>query len=217
MTLATILPFIVALPFVGALLTAFMPREGAAAAPASVAGAVALFGLVSSIFLYTSVSGGAVLKYDVEWLPQLGLNFTLRLDGFAWIFSMLITGIGLLVVLYARYYMSTEDPIPRFFAFLLAFMGSMLGVVLSGNVILLSIFWEMTSIFSFLLIGYWHQNAGARDGARMALTVTGIGGFSLLAGLLILGHMAGSYDLDRIIEAGAAIRAHPLYVPALIL
>ncbi|MFK0208004.1 monovalent cation/H+ antiporter subunit A [Agrobacterium sp. NPDC090283] len=217
MTLAIILPFIVALPFVGALLTAFMPREGAAAGPASVAGAVALFGLVSSIFLYTSVSGGAVLKYDVEWLPQLGLNFTLRLDGFAWIFAILITGIGLLVVLYARYYMSAEDPIPRFFAFLLAFMGSMLGVVLSGNVILLSIFWEMTSIFSFLLIGYWHQNAGARDGARMALTVTGIGGFSLLAGLLILGHMAGSYDLDRIIEAGATIRAHSLYVPALIL
>ena len=123
MTLATILPFIVALPFVGAILTAFMPRDGAAAGPASVAGGVALFGLISSVFLYSTVSDGGALKYDVEWLPQLGLNFTLRLDGFAWIFAILITGIGLLVVLYARYYMSAKDPIPRFFAFFLAFMG----------------------------------------------------------------------------------------------
>ncbi len=101
-------------------------------------------------------------------------------------FAMLITGIGLLVVIYARYYMSPEDPVPRFFSFLLSFMGSMLGVVLSGNLILLAVFWELTSIFSFLLIGYWYHNASARDGARMALTVTGIGGFCLLAGVLIL-------------------------------
>lgn len=117
MTLATVLPFIIALPFVGALITAFMPREGAAASAAYVASAVALFGLVGSILLYPNVSGGGVLKYDVEWLPQLGLNFTLRLDGFAWIFAILITGIGLLVVLYARYYMSAQDPIPRFLPF----------------------------------------------------------------------------------------------------
>lgn len=92
----------------------------------------------------------------------------------------------------------------------------MLGIVLSGNVILLSVFWEMTSIFSFLLISYWHGNAGARDGARMALTVTGIGGFCLLIGLLILGNIVGSYDLDKILASGEAIRAHALYVPALV-
>ncbi|NTJ41315.1 monovalent cation/H+ antiporter subunit A [Agrobacterium larrymoorei] len=217
MRLEVLLPILIALPFIGSFATAMMPRDGAARGPAAVAGCITLIALAITILLYGSVKDGAVLKYDAEWLPQLGLNFTLRIDGFAWIFAMLITGIGLLVVLYARYYMSSEDPIPRFFAFLLSFMGSMLGIVLSGNVILLSIFWEMTSVFSFLLIGYWHHNATARDGARMALTVTGIGGFCLLAGLLILGHMAGSYDLDDIIAKAGDIRAHSLYVPALVL
>jgi multicomponent K+:H+ antiporter subunit A len=212
-----LLPLLISLPFIGSIVTGMMLRTSAAAGPASVAGAVALCGLLISLFLYPTVAGGAVLRYDAEWLPQLGLNFTLRLDGFAWMFCVLITGIGLLVVLYARYYMSTEDPIPRFFAFLLLFMGAMLGVVVSGNVILLSIFWELTSIFSFLLIGYWHHNAAARDGARMALTVTGIGGFCLLAGLLVLGHIVGSYDLDVILKSASVVQSHSLYVPALVL
>lgn len=162
------------------------------------------------------MSDGGVVRYSAAWLPQLGLDFSLRMDGFAWIFSMLVTAIGLLVVVYARYYMSEADPVPRFFSFLLAFMGAMLGIIISGNVILLSVFWEMTSIFSFLLISYWHNSAAARDGARMALTVTGIGGFCLLIGLLLLGHIVGSYDLDKILDSGDLIRAHALYVPALI-
>ena len=128
------------------------------------------------------------------------------MDGFAWLFAALVTGIGFLVVLYARYYMSPEDPVPRFFAFLLAFMGAMMGVVLSGNLIQLVFFWELTSLFSFLLIGYWHHTAAARDGARMALTVTAIGGLCLLAGVLLLGHIVGSYDLDRVLAAGDLIR-----------
>src|SRR5690606_25707689 len=118
-----------------------------------------------------------------------------RLNGFSWLFTVMITGIGFLVVLYARYYMSPKDPVPRFFAFLLAFMGSMLGIVLSGNLIQMVLFWEMTSIFSFLLIGYWHQSSNARDGARMALIVTGIGGLAMLVGMLLIGHIVGSYDL----------------------
>src|SRR5919199_3945114 len=100
-----------------------------------------------------------------------------------------------LVVLYARYYMSAEDPVPRFFAFLLAFMGSMTGVVISGNLVQLTFFWELTSLFSFLLIGYWHHAAAARDGARMALTVTATGELALFAGVLVLGGIVGSYDL----------------------
>ena len=137
-----------------------------------------------------------VVRLDFAWLPALGLDFTLRMDGFAWMFAMLVTGIGFLVVLYARYYMSPQDPVPRFFSFFLAFMGSMLGVVLSGNLIQLVFFWELTSLFSFLLIGYWHHNAAARDGARMALIVTSAGGLCLFAGVLLLGHIVGSYDLD---------------------
>ena len=87
-------------------------------------------------------------------------------------FCVIVTGIGFLVSLYARYYMSPHDPVPRFYSFLLAFMGAMLGVVLSGNLIVLVLFWELTSLVSFLLIGYWHHNPAARDGARMALIVT---------------------------------------------
>jgi multicomponent K+:H+ antiporter subunit A len=128
-----------------------------------------------------------------------------------------VTGVGFLVVLYARYYMSPADPVPRFFAFFLAFMGSMLGLVVSGNLIQLVVFWELTSITSFLLIGYWFHIPHARDGARMALTVTGLGGLALLGGVLIIGHIVGSYDLDAVLASGNLIRGHSLYLPALLL
>ena len=139
------------------------------------------------------------------------------MDGFAWMFCMLVLVIGALVVLYARYYMSPNDPVPRFFAFFLAFMGAMMGVVLSGNILQLAFFWELTSLFSFLLIGYWHHRKDARRGARMALTVTGSGGLCLLAGMFILGHIVGSYDLDHVLAAGQQVRDHALYLPALVL
>ena len=113
--------------------------------------------------------------------------------------------------------MSPDDPVPRFFSFLLAFMGAMLGIVLSGNLIQLVFFWELTSLFSFLLIGYRHQTAQARDGARMALIITSAGGLCLFAGVLMLGHIVGSYDLERVLAAGAKIRSHSLYVPTLVL
>ncbi|WP_046601425.1 monovalent cation/H+ antiporter subunit A [Neorhizobium galegae] len=204
------------LPFLGSLVSVSLLRTRSRVLPSWVAGATALLSLLIIAAFYPSVTDGGVLRFEGTWLPQLGLNFTLRMDGFAWLFSMLIAGIGFLVVVYARYYMSEDDPVPRFFSFLLAFMGAMLGIVISGNVILLSVFWELTSIFSFLLISYWHNNAAARDGARMALTITGIGGFCLLIGLLLLGNIVGSYDLDKILAAGDVIRGHSLYVPALV-
>ena len=160
---------------------------------------------------------GQVLREELAWLPAQGLYFVLRVDGLAWVFSMLVLAIGLLVVLYARYYMSPADPVPRFFAFLLAFMGSMLGVVLSGNLVQLVVFWELTSLTSFLLIGYWHHRADARRGARMAFTVTATGGLCLMAGVLVLGNIVGSYDLDVVLAAGERIRADELYRPALVL
>ncbi len=207
---------LLALPFAGSLVAALL-RRSARNAEAWLAGAIALAGLMTAAMLYPQVAGGGVVRHAHAWLPQLGLNFVLRLDGFAWMFVMLITGIGLLVVLYARYYMSPDDPVPRFFSFLLGFMGSMLGIVLSGNLIQLAFFWELTSLYSFLLIGYWHHNANARDGARMALTVTAAGGLCLFAGVLVLGAIVGSYDLDAVLAAGDRIRTHELYVPALIL
>ena len=172
-----LLTILIVLPFVGSILAATF-RPNARNSEAWLAGGVALICLILTAVAYPAIVERGVIRSDVEWIPTLGLGFTLRMDGFAWMFAMLVTGIGFLVVLYARYYMSPNDPVPRFFSFLLAFMGSMLGIVISGNLILLVFFWELTSIFSFLLIGYWHHNAGARDGARMALTVTGIGGLA---------------------------------------
>ncbi|WP_046863066.1 monovalent cation/H+ antiporter subunit A [Microvirga massiliensis] len=212
----TILLAVLVLPFVGSFVAALLPTN-ARNVEAWLAGTIALAGVVGMFMLYPAVVDAGSIRYDAEWLPQLGLNFTLRLDGFAGLFAVLVTGIGFLVVLYARYYMSPEDPVPRFFAFLLAFMGSMLGIVLSGNLIQLVFFWELTSLFSFLLIGYWHQQASARDGARMALTITATGGLCLFAGVLVLGHIVGSYDLDTVLMSGDRIRSHPLYLAALIL
>ncbi len=207
---------LLALPFAGSIAAAMLPANARNAA-AWLAGTIALTGAGLAASLYPEMVHGQVLRLGVEWLPALGLDFTLRMDGFAWMFSLLVTGMGFLVVLYARYYMSPADPVPRFFAFFLAFMGAMLGVVLAGNLIQLVFFWELTSLFSFLLIGYWHHNAAARDGARMALIVTAAGGLCLFAGALLLGRIAGSYDLDEVLRAGDAIRAHALYLPALLL
>lgn len=207
---------IVALPFIGSLVAVFL-RQDARNGAAFLAGAIALGCTVLTAAHYPVVHRGAVLRTGVEWVPTLGLDFTLRMDGFTWLFTMLVTGIGFLVALYARYYMSPADPVPRFFAFLLAFMGAMLGIVLSGNLIQLVFFWELTSLFSFLLIGYWHHNASARDGARMALTVTATGGLCLLVGVLVIGHIVGSYDLDQVLSSGDKVRSSSLYLPALIL
>ena len=207
---------VITLPFVGSCLAAVLPTN-ARNAEAWLAGAVSFIDLALVVAAYPGIAGGESIQKRVEWLPDLGLDFTLRMDGFAWLFAVLVTGIGFLVVLYARYYMSPDDPVPRFFSFLLAFMGAMLGIVLSGNLIQLVFFWELTSLFSFLLIGYWHQNASARGGARMALIVTSAGGLCLLGGVLLLGHIVGSYDLDRVLASGGLIRSHDLYRPALIL
>lgn len=207
---------IVALPFIGSLVAACL-RRNARNGAAFLAGITALCGTVVTALQYPAIHRGGVLRIGIEWLPSLGLDFSLRMDGFTWLFAMLVTGIGFLVVLYARYYMSPEDPVPRFFAFLLAFMGAMLGIVLSGNLIQLVFFWELTSLFSFLLIGYWHHQASARDGARMALTVTATGGLCLLVGVLLIGHIVGSYDLDQVLASGDKIRTSDLYLPTLIL
>ncbi|WP_247876175.1 monovalent cation/H+ antiporter subunit A [Azospirillum brasilense] len=204
------------LPFAGAIVAGMLPTHARNTA-AWLAGAIAIIGLGLVWAAYPTVAAGGVIRHSMAWMPSLGLDFTLRMDGFAWLFAGLVFGVGALVVLYARYYMSADDPVPRFFAFLLAFMGSMTGVVLSGNLIQLAFFWELTSLFSFLLIGYWHHTAAARDGARMALTITATGGLCLFAGVLLLGHIAGSYNLDVVLASGDKIREHALYLPALVL
>lgn len=198
------------LPFIGSCLAAVLPHN-ARNTESLLAGAVALAGTVYVALLYPQITHGGIIREEILWLPSLGMNLVLRLDGFAWLFALLVLGIGTLVSLYARYYMSPQDPVPRFFAFFLAFMGAMLGVVMSGNLLQMVFFWELTSLFSFLLIGYWHHRNDARRGAYMALMVTGAGGLCLLVGVLLLGHVVGSYDLDRVLASGEQIRQHALY------
>ncbi len=203
-------------PFAGSLVAAFLPANARTTA-AGLATGVMVAGLAISLLLSAQMQGEERLAWSVAWAPVLGLDFGLALNGLNWVFLMLIFGIGLLVSIYARYYMSAEDPVPRFYSLLLAFSGSMIGVVLSSNVIQLVVFWEMTSLLSFLLIGYWHRGAAAREGARMALIVTSAGGLCLLAGLLLLAGVAGSHDISTIVAAGDVIRASPVYGPALAL
>ncbi len=213
---ALLLLTLVGLPFLGAIAAGLLPTHARNAA-AWLAGGIAAAGVALVWAGYPTVAAGGVLRHEIAWMPSLGLNLVLRMDGFAWLFAGMVSGVGALVIVYARYYMAEDDPVPRFFAFLLAFMGSMTGVVISGNLIQLAFFWELTSLFSFLLIGYWHHLAAARDGARMALTITATGGLCLFAGVLVLGHIVGSYDLDAVLASGDRIRTHPLYLPALVL
>ncbi|WP_455480719.1 monovalent cation/H+ antiporter subunit A [Bartonella sp. B12(2025)] len=206
---------LVLLPFCGSAVIGFF-RSTAKNNEAWFAGIIALFSFLFTIMLYPAVRGNRVVRFDISWLPEWGSDLILRIDGLSWLFCLLITGIGLLVVVYARYYMDPADSVPRFFSFFLAFMGSMTGIVLSGNLIFLVVFWELTSIFSFLLIGYWYHNASAREGARMALTITGFGGFTLFIGVLLIGHIVGSFDLDKVLQSGDMIRSSSLYTPVLI-
>jgi multicomponent K+:H+ antiporter subunit A len=142
---------IVFLPFLASVGAAFLPTNARNAA-AWFAGGTALACTVLVALSYPAVMHGGVTEVVVPWMPQLGLTLDFRMDGYAWIFALLVATMGVLVVLYARYYMSAADPVPRFFAFLMAFMGSMLGIVLSGNLIQLVVFWELTSLSSFMLI-----------------------------------------------------------------
>ena len=203
-------------PFVGAALTAWISRLGRLHA-AWMAGAVTLIALLCLLPLMAAIFSGATELQRITWMPGVGLDLVFRLDGLGLLFALLILGIGLLVILYARYYLSARDSMGRFYSYMLLFMGSMLGIALSENIIQLLVFWELTSLSSFLLISYWQQREEARNGARMALTVTGAGGLALLGGFLLLGEIAGSYELSVILAAGDIIRAHPLYVPTLVL
>ncbi|MEN9010905.1 MAG: monovalent cation/H+ antiporter subunit A, partial [Yoonia sp.] len=207
---------IVALPFLGALLPGLMNAAGRTAT-AGVTFTVSLAAFVGLLTHLPAVWAGDLVTARLDWIPLLGLNVTLMLDGLGFFFAMLILGIGLLIIAYARFYLSRDDNMGEFFTYLLLFQGAMVGIVLSDNILLLLVFWELTSLSSFLLIGYWKHLPEGRQGARMALTVTGMGGLAMIGGMMILGQIVGSYDLSVILQNRELIQADPLYVPALIL
>ncbi|MDE4139708.1 MULTISPECIES: monovalent cation/H+ antiporter subunit A [Rhodobacterales] len=207
---------IAALPFLGAVFPALLIRAGRNAS-ASAAGLTTFLALTGLLLHAPAVFRGEVITATFDWLPGLGLNANFFLDGLGFLFATLILGIGMLIILYARFYLSREDPMGQFYTYLLLFQGAMVGIVLSDNILLLLVFWELTSLSSFLLIGYWKHLPEGRQGARMALTVTGSGGLAMIGGMLILGNIVGSYDLSVILENKDLIQASPLYLPALIL
>jgi len=210
------LPLVALIPFLGAPLAAYAARYSRQAS-AWVAGLVTLLSLSLLIPIIHLPFDNQTLIQSWSWLPSIGLDFAFRLDGLALLFTLLIQLIGLLVILYARYYLSARDSMGRFFSYLLMFMGSMLGIVLSENLIQLVVFWELTSLTSFLLISYWQHQQDARDGARMALAITGAGGLAMLAGVLLIGHIVGSFNLTDVLAAGDQIRQHEWYLAALVL
>ncbi|SEL18033.1 monovalent cation/H+ antiporter subunit A [Halomonas daqiaonensis] len=208
--------WIALLPLLGVVVPAFTQRRGRRFCSLATAVLPAL-ALLLTFGQLPGLAAGEALRFAVDWVPTLGLDLAFRLDGLSVLFNLLILGIGLLILLYAHYYLSPEEPFGRFYAYLILFMASMVGIVMSDNLLLLWLFWELTSISSFLLIGYWSHRSDARKGARMALTVTGAGGLALLAGLLLLGDMVGSYDMNVVLASGDIILADPRYPIMLVL
>ncbi|WP_426166764.1 monovalent cation/H+ antiporter subunit A [Sandarakinorhabdus sp. DWP1-3-1] len=206
---------LVLLPFVTALVIAFSSGRGRAL-HSGLAATASGAGLLLILALAPRVLAGDIPRVAAAWVPAIGLDFTVMLDPLGLLFAGLILGIGLLVMVFAHFYLGAHEASGRFFASLMLFQGAMLGIVVSGNVLLLLVFWELTSLSSFLLIGFWRDQAEARQGARMALAVTGGGGLVLIAGIVLLGLVAGSFDLPTILERGDIVRASPLY-PVLLL
>jgi multicomponent K+:H+ antiporter subunit A len=209
MTEQNFLYLLVLTPFFCSVLLLTLTHAARGAAILAGIGMLASLGLLAG--LAEAVTGGRSVVASIGWVPSIGLSLSLRLDGFAWLFATLVMAIGLLVVIYAYFYMAGKPGLPWFFALLMAFTGAMQGILLSGNIIMLVVFWELTSIISFLLIGFWHSGQAARDGARTALVITVTGGLCLLLAMIMIGEIVGSYDLDTVLAVGAQIRDHRLY------
>ncbi len=211
------LPIIIFLPLIlGTILVSWLKHFSRGV---TALGAIGV-SLTSFILLLTQakpVFNGQVLLEHWQWLPQVGINLSFRLDALGLIFALLITGIGTLIYIYAYYYLSPKNSLSKLYALLMLFMAAMLGISLSNNLIILLVFWELTSISSFLLVGYWNNYDAAQRGARMALTITGMGGLAMLGGFILLGQITGTYQIDQILKMGDLIQSSPLFVPVLLL
>jgi multicomponent Na+:H+ antiporter subunit A len=169
------------------------------------------------LWLAPAVYGGQFPELSYRWLSALNLNFSLRLDGLSLIFALLVTGIGSLILIYAGYYMRSYQRTCRFFAYLVFFMASMLGLVLAYDWVSLFMFWEFTSISSFLLIGFKHEKEEARKAAIQALLITGLGGLALLSGILLMAIPYGSFSFSALFANPDLFTGSPIFIPTLIL
>ncbi|MEO1538859.1 MAG: putative monovalent cation/H+ antiporter subunit A [Pseudomonadota bacterium] len=167
--------------------------------------------------LLPAVAEGQVLRLSWGWVPSLDVALSFTVDGLALTFALLISGIGVLVLLYSNTYLAGHQHWTRFALFLTSFMLAMLGLVLADNLIALFVFWELTTVTSYLLIGFGHETEKGRRSALQALLVTGAGALALLAGLILLGMTAGTFELSEIMARGDVIRQDPMYLPILVL
>jgi len=212
-----VLLLIVLLPLLlGTIATAWAGSR-ARMASAWLAAAVTASSLGLLLSMAPRVMGGEGIRQAWSWVPEIGLALSFRLDGLSLMFAGLIMVIGLCIILYAAYYLSPKDSAAKFYSLMMLFMAAMLGVVLSDNLLLLVVFWELTSLSSFLLVGYWSHRPDARAGARQALAVTGGGGLAMLGGFVLLGQIAGTFELSEMVGRAAEIQADPRFVPALLL
>lgn len=178
----------------------------------TIATIIAPLAALSIVFSHLpTLLSGEIVTQHWTWMPLLGLDLALRLDGLTLLFALLILGIGSLIITYAGYYLASDEKDGRFFSFMMLFMTAMLGIVMADNLLLMWLFWELTSVASFLLIGFWGHLSDARRGARMALTVTGAGGLALLAGILLIGNEVGSFAMADVLAAGEQLRASAHY------
>ncbi|HDU1280001.1 TPA: Na+/H+ antiporter subunit A [Listeria monocytogenes] len=167
-------------------------------------------------FIPKTMDGATIVS--MPWIPRLGINFTVVVDGLSLLFALLITGIGSLVTFYSIYYLGKKkERLSNFYTFLFIFMTAMLGVVLSDNLIVLYLFWELTSISSFLLIGYWYHRERSRYGARKSMMITVFGGLMMLGGFILLHIMSDSFSIREIISNADVISNNSLFIPAMIL
>ncbi|MBB2754459.1 UNVERIFIED_ORG: multicomponent Na+:H+ antiporter subunit A [Rhizobium aethiopicum] len=204
------------LPLAGALAAPFMIRIFGANG-AWLLAIAPLLAFLHFLRFVPVIAGGKVVTGGYAWVPSYNLSFSWFLDGLSLAFALLITGIGTLIVLFAGGYLKGHKDQGRFFSFIFLFMGAMLGIVVSDSFLMLFIFWELTSITSFLLIGFDHEREAARRAALQALVVTGGGGLCLLAGLLLLWNVSGVTQLSQLMGFGDVVRESPFYLAALIL
>ncbi len=175
-----------------------------------------------SLFIYfssfiPSVAKGETFTNTYNWIPTYNIHFTTYLDGLSIILGLLITGVGTLVILYSIFYLSKKEALHQFYCYLLLFMGAMLGVVLSDNLVVLYVFWELTSVSSFLLIAFWSHRNASRQGAKKAMLITVSGGIAMLIGFIMLHSMTGSFSIRQILSDGLELAEEPLFLPAMIL
>lgn len=173
--------------------------------------------LVYFLSLLFRVSPDEARTVSFPWVPALQLEFSFRIDGLSLLFAVLISGMGAFVLVYAGRYLCGHPALGRLYAWLLVFMAAMLGLVLANNLLLIFVFWELTSFCSYMLVGFKHEREQARAAALQAFLITGAGGLALLAGFLLLGRAAQSFDVSVLLDRGAALQAHSLYVPSVLL